>query len=98
MGTKNARKCSNGARAYTPRLSTTGRRDTKANHALRQDRFRQVALTGLASESVHKFDAETALFCLIFQSRKPDKGEVGGSSPPRPTIQTRSGPETWVTQ
>src|SRR5260370_5485552 len=67
MGTKNARKCSNGARAYTPRLSPTGRRDTKANHALRQDRFRQVALTGLASESVHKFDAETVSFSIIFQ-------------------------------
>jgi len=27
-----------------------------------------------------------------------DKGEVGGSSPPRPTIQIGSDPETWVTQ
>src|SRR5712691_9634948 len=43
MGTKNARKCNNDVRAYTPRSSTTGRRDTKANRALRQDRFRPVA-------------------------------------------------------
>jgi len=28
----------------------------------------------------------------------PDKGEVGGSSSPRPTIKSRSDPETWVTQ
>src|SRR6266436_3133071 len=39
----------------------------KASHALRQDRFRQVALIGLASESVHKFDGETVSFSIIFQ-------------------------------
>src|SRR5258708_31819634 len=27
----------------------------------------------------------------------PDKGEVGGSSPPMPTIKIRSSPETFVT-
>ena len=76
MGTKNARKYSNGARAYTPRLSTTERRDTKASHALRQDRFRQVALTGLASESVHKFDGETVSFYIIFQFQVPPKKDT----------------------
>src|SRR6266481_2439840 len=43
MGMKNARKCNNDVRTYTPRSSTTGRRDTKANRALLQDRFRAVA-------------------------------------------------------
>ncbi len=42
MGTKNARKCNNGVRAYTPRSSTTGRRDTKANRARRLDQFRPI--------------------------------------------------------
>jgi hypothetical protein len=51
MGTKNAQKCKNDARVYTPRSSTTGRRDTKASHALPRERLRSVALTltGLAS-------------------------------------------------
>src|SRR5260370_15924234 len=39
MGMKNARKCNNNVRTYTPRSSTTGRRDTKANRAQRQNRF-----------------------------------------------------------
>jgi integrase len=33
------RKCSNNVRTYTPRSSTTGRRDTKANRAQRQNRL-----------------------------------------------------------
>src|SRR5260370_36433731 len=87
MGMKNARKCNNDVRAYTPRSSTTGPRGTRGNRAQRQYEFRPVAPAWLGNESAQKFDAKTALFCLIFQSRKPDKGEVGGSSPPRPTIQ-----------
>ena len=67
MGTKNARKCNNSVRAYTPRSSTTGRKDTKANRALRQDRFRRLLLPGFASESAQKFDAETVPFSMIFQ-------------------------------
>ena len=46
-GTKNARKCNNDVRAYTPRSSTIGRKDTKANRALRQDRSRPVAAAAL---------------------------------------------------
>src|SRR5260370_35224536 len=86
MGMKNARKCNNDVRAYTPRSSTTGPRGTMGNRAQRQDEFRPVPPAWLGNESAQKFDAKTALFCLIFQSRKPDKGEVGGSSPPRPPI------------
>ena len=44
MGTKNARKCNNDVKAYTPRSSTTGRRGTKANRARRQNRFRWAQL------------------------------------------------------
>src|SRR5260370_13889641 len=87
MGMKNARKCNNDVRAYTPRSSTTRPRGTMGNRAQRQDEFRPVAPAWLGNESAQKFDAKTALFCLIFQSRKPDKGEVRGSSPPQPTIQ-----------
>src|SRR5260370_37423937 len=91
MGTKNARKCNNDVRAYTPRLSTTGRRDTKANRARRQDRFRPVAPAWLGKRIRRRSATpKRVLFCIIFQSRKPDKGEVGGSSPPRPTIQITS--------
>jgi hypothetical protein len=43
------------------------------------------------------YDAGRAWQSLRILDRAPDKGEVGGSSPPRPTIQIRSGPETWVT-
>ena len=35
---------------------------------------------------------------LKTNGRYADKGEVGGSSPPRPTIRSWSGPDTWVTQ
>src|SRR5260370_12216404 len=87
MGMKNARKCNNDVRAYTPRSSTTGPRGTMGNRAQRQDGFKPVAPARLANESAQKFDAKTALFCLIFQSPKPNKGKVGGSSPPRPPIQ-----------
>src|SRR5260370_13579440 len=88
MGMKNARKCNNDVRAYTPRSSTTGPRGTMGNRAQRQDGFRPVAPAWLGNESAQKFDAKTALFCLIFQSRKPDKGEVGGSSPPGPPFKS----------
>src|SRR5258706_3163107 len=37
--------------------------------------------------------------CYAYSTIKaPDKGEVGGSSPPRPTIKIGSSPETWVTE
>jgi hypothetical protein len=40
------------------------------------------------------FSPTTTMYYAYSTIKGPDKGEVGGSSPPRPTIHTRSGPET----
>src|SRR5271165_3214448 len=90
MGTKNARKCNNDVRTYTPRSSTTGRRDTKANRARRQDRFKPVTPAWLRKRISAEIRDQNGFYFIIFQSRKPGKGEVGGSSLPRPTIKIRS--------
>src|SRR5260370_8502626 len=66
MGTKNARKCNNDVRAYTPRSSTTGRKDTKANRALRQNRSRPVAPAWLGKR-ISAVRANTVPFSIIFQ-------------------------------
>jgi virginiamycin B lyase len=50
-----------------PRLSTTGRRDTKANHAPRQDRFRPdgtvwYSESGAKPNTIIQFDPKTERF------------------------------------
>src|SRR5258708_29957992 len=94
MGTKNARKCNNDVRAYTPRLSTTGRRDTKANRARRQDRFRPVAPAWLGKRIRRRSATpKRVLFCIIFQSRKPDRArsvvQVHPGPPSKSPVNTR---------
>ncbi|PYU02955.1 MAG: hypothetical protein DMG34_14615 [Acidobacteria bacterium] len=64
-GTENAPKCNNNVRTYTPRSSTIGRRDTKANRAQLQDRFRSVTSDWLGKRISAEFDSETVPFPMI---------------------------------
>src|ERR1700730_18538964 len=43
------------------------------------------------------FGPTTTMYYAYSTIKAPDKGEVGGSSPPRATIQIGSGPDAWVT-
>src|SRR5437870_5818689 len=69
MGTNNARKCNNDVRAYTPRSNTTGRRDTKANRARRQDRSRPVAPASLGKRNRSEVRGQNGFISIISNSK-----------------------------
>ncbi len=79
MGTKNARKCSNNVRTYTPRSSTTGRRDTKANRAQLQDRFGPVTSDWQANQ--RRIRLETVPFAAISYYTCFDRDKSSGPLP-----------------
>src|SRR5438445_12045921 len=65
-GDEERAKCNSNVRAYTPRSSTTGRKDTKANRALRQNRSRPV-VPAWPGKRISAVRANTVPFSIIFQ-------------------------------